>query len=70
MKKDYVEVSEHRMVKRIFGPEVQEVREGLRKLHNDEVSCFYCSPNIIRMIKSKTAGWSVYLASIAEKGTA
>jgi hypothetical protein len=45
-------VFENRMLRRIFGLE----REGggsWRKLHNDELHSLYCSPNIVRVIKSR-----------------
>jgi hypothetical protein len=50
---------EHRMrmfenrVLRIFGPRRDEVTGGCRKLYNEELHNLYCSPSIIRFIKSK-----------------
>jgi hypothetical protein len=41
-------VSESRVLRRVFGPEREEVAGGWRSLHN-----LYTSPNIIRMIKKK-----------------
>jgi hypothetical protein len=43
---------ENRVLRRIFGPKRDEIGE-LRKLHNEELSDLYSSPNIIRMIKSR-----------------
>jgi hypothetical protein len=37
------------VLRRIFGPKRDEVTGGWRKLYNN----LYCSPNIIRMIKSR-----------------
>jgi hypothetical protein len=55
-------VSENRMVRRIFGPERDEVIGGWRKLHN-----LYSSPSIIRMIKSRRMRWAVHVARIGAK---
>jgi hypothetical protein len=38
---------------RVFGPKKDEVTEGWRKLHNEELQHLYSSPNIMRMIRSK-----------------
>jgi hypothetical protein len=41
------------MMSRIFVPQREEVAEGWRRLHNEELHNLYASPNIIRVIKSK-----------------
>jgi hypothetical protein len=46
-------VFENRVLRRIFGPKRDEVMEGWRKLHNEELRDLYSSPSISRMIKSK-----------------
>ena len=46
-------VFENRVRRRIFGPKTDEVIWEWRKLHNDELNDLYCSPNIIRVIKSR-----------------
>jgi hypothetical protein len=46
-------VLKNRVLGRIFGPKMDEVRGGWKKLHNDELHNLYGSPNIIRMIKSR-----------------
>ena len=38
-------VFENRALKRIFGPKRDEVTEEWRKLHNEELSDLYCTPN-------------------------
>jgi hypothetical protein len=54
---------EHRLrmfekrVLRIFGPKRYELKEGWRKLHNEELHNLYSSPSIIRMIKSRRVTW-------------
>jgi hypothetical protein len=46
-------VFQDRVLRRIFGPNRDEMTEEWRKLHNEELHKLYCSPNIIRMIKSR-----------------
>jgi hypothetical protein len=46
-------VFENRVLRRIFGPKIDEVTGGWRKLHNEELHNFYSSLSIIRMIKSR-----------------
>jgi hypothetical protein len=43
----------NRVLGRIFGPKRDEVTEGWRKLHTEELHNLYSSPNIIRTIKSR-----------------
>jgi hypothetical protein len=42
-----------KVLRRIFGPKLQEVAGGWRRLHNEELHNLYTSPNIIRVIKSR-----------------
>jgi hypothetical protein len=44
-----LKVSEHRVLRRIFGPKRDEMTGDWRKLHNEELHDLYSSPNIIRM---------------------
>jgi hypothetical protein len=46
-------VSENRVLRRIFGPEGEEVAGGWRRLHNEELHKLYTSPNMIMVIKSR-----------------
>jgi hypothetical protein len=41
------------VLRRIFGPRRDEVAGKWRKLHNEELSELYSSPNIVRAIKSR-----------------
>jgi len=46
-------VFENRVLRGIFGPKRGEERGERRKLHNEELSDRYFSPNMIRVIKSR-----------------
>jgi hypothetical protein len=43
----------NRVLRRIFGPEREEVVGGWRTLHNEELHNLDTSPNIVRVIKSR-----------------
>jgi hypothetical protein len=45
-------------LRRIFGPKRDEVTREWRKLHNGELNDLYCSPNILRRIKSRRMRWA------------
>ena len=51
-------VFENRVLKRIFGPKRDEVTGEYRKLSNEELDDLYCSPNIVRVIKSRRMRWA------------
>jgi hypothetical protein len=63
-------VFENRVLKRIFRIKVNEVTEGWRKLHNEELYNFYTLSNIIGMIMSRKMRWAVQVARIGEKWNA
>jgi hypothetical protein len=44
---------ENRVLRRVFGPKKDEVKEGCRKLHNEELRKLYSSPSIIRIMKPR-----------------
>jgi hypothetical protein len=43
------------------------VIEGWRKLHNEELDNLYCSPRIIRIIKSRRMRWAGHVARMGDK---
>jgi len=55
-------VFENRVLKRIFGPKSDELRREWRKLHNKELNNRNCSPNIVRLIKSRRVRWAGHVA--------
>jgi len=59
-------VFENRVLRRIFGPKRDEVTGEWRKLHNEELNDLYCSPNILRVLKSRIMRWAGHLARMGE----
>ena len=55
-------VFENMVLRRIFGPRRDEVTEEWRRLHNKELNDLYCSPNIVRVIKSRRMRWAGHVA--------
>jgi hypothetical protein len=53
MEEHRLRVFEHWVLWRIFGPMRDEVTEGWRKVHNEELNDLYCSPSIVWVIKSR-----------------
>ena len=52
---------------RVFGPRRDEVTVEWRKLHNEELNDLYCSPNIVRVIKSRRMRWEEHVARMGER---
>ena len=57
-------VFDNRVLRRIFGAKRDEVTGEWRKLHNEELNDLYCSPNIVRVIKSRRMRWAGHVASM------
>jgi hypothetical protein len=55
-------VFENRVLRRIFGPERDEVTRKWRKLHIEELNGLYSLPNIFRMINSRRMRREVHVA--------
>jgi hypothetical protein len=50
----------------IFVPKREEVAEGWRRLHNEELRNLYLSPDIVRVIKSRRMRWAGHVAQAEE----
>jgi hypothetical protein len=59
-------VSETRAQRRIFGPKMEEMSGGWRRLHNEELHYLGLLPNIIRVIKSVRMRWARHVACMGE----
>jgi hypothetical protein len=56
------------VLRRIFGPKIDEVIGGWRKLHNEERHNLYSSPSIIKMIKSRRMRGASDVARMGRRG--
>jgi len=56
-------VFENRVLRGIYGPKRDEVREEWRKLHNEELNDLYCSPNIVRVVISRRTRWAGHVCA-------
>jgi hypothetical protein len=54
------------VLRRIFGPKMEEVAGGWRRLHNEELHNLYSSANIIRVIMSRRVRLSGNVARIGD----
>jgi hypothetical protein len=62
-------VFENRVLRRIFGPKMDEVTGEWRKLHNEDLRDLYFSPSIIKIIKSRRMRWAGHVARMGRIGT-
>jgi hypothetical protein len=60
-------VFENRVLRRIFGPNRDEVTGEWRNLHNEELHILYSSPIIIRKFKSRRMRWAGHVARMGEE---
>jgi len=60
-------VFENMVLRRIFGLRRDEVMGEWRRLHNEELSDLYSSPNIMRVIKSRRMRWAGHVACMGEE---
>jgi hypothetical protein len=63
-------VFEDRVLRRIFGPNRDEVTGEWRKLHNEELHDLYSSPSIIRIMKARRMKWAGHVVRMGEKRNA
>ena len=55
-------VFENRVLRGMFGLKRDGVAREWKKLHNEELNYLYCSPNIVRVIKSRRIRWARHVA--------
>jgi hypothetical protein len=60
-------VFEDRVLRRTFGPRMDEVMIRKRKLNNEELRDLYSSPNIITTIKSRGMSWARHVAQMGRR---
>jgi hypothetical protein len=60
-------VFENRVLRRIFGPERDEVTGEWRKLRNEELNDPYSLPNIVRVITSRRMRWAGHVARMGAR---
>jgi hypothetical protein len=60
-------VFENRVLRRIFQPKRDGVKEGWKKLHNEELHNLCSSPSIIRIIKSRRMRCAGHVTRMGEK---
>ena len=58
---------ENRVLRKVFGSNRDDVTGEWRKIHNEELSYLYCSPNIIRVIKLRRMRWAGHVALLWER---
>jgi hypothetical protein len=56
-----------RMLRKIFGPKREEVRAGFGNLSTEDFHVLNSSPNITRVVKSRTIRWVGDLARMGKK---
>ena len=59
------DITEDRILRRIFGPKRDE-KGKWRKLHNKELHSLYRSPDTVRVIKYRRLRWAGHVARIEE----
>jgi len=59
-------VFENGVLRGIFGARRDGVTGEWRKLHNEELSDMYCSPNIFRIMKSRRIRWVEHVARMGK----
>ena len=57
----------NRVLRRIFGPKRDKVTGEWRKLHNEELSDLYSSPNIVQVINQEKMSWVGHVAYKGER---
>jgi len=67
VKERRLRVFENRVLRGVLGLRWDEVAGEWRKLHNVELNDLYCSPYIVRVIKSRRVRWEERVACLEER---
>jgi hypothetical protein len=57
---------QNRVLRRIFGPQREEVAGGWRRVNNEELHNLYVSSDIITVIKSRRLKWVEHVAQMGD----
>jgi hypothetical protein len=57
-------VFRNRVLRRIFGPERDEIIREWRRIHNEELNDLYSSPNIFQLVKSSIMKWAEHVTGM------
>jgi hypothetical protein len=68
--KHRLRVFENRVLRKLFGQKRDEVTRDWRKLHNEELHNLYSSPNVTRIIRSRSMRWAGHVARMKAKNNA
>jgi hypothetical protein len=60
-------VFENWVLRRIFRPRRDQVRGERRTIHNEKLHEIYCSPNFVRVIKSRRMRWTEHVARMGKR---
>jgi len=60
-------VFENRVLREIFDAKRDEVTGEWRKRHNEQLNDLYCSPNIVRVKKSRRMRWAGHVARMGRR---
>ena len=58
---------ENRVLRGIFRPKRDDVTGEWRTQRNEQLNDLYCSPNIVRVIKSKRMRWAEHVIYVGER---
>jgi hypothetical protein len=65
--KHRLRVYDNRVLRRLSGPERDEIIENCRKLLNEELHNLHSSPNVFRKMKSRNVRWVGHVARVGRR---
>jgi hypothetical protein len=66
-KEHWLRLFKNKVLRKVFGTTREKVTGDWRKLRSEELHDLYCSPNIIRMFKSRIMKWAGHVECMGEK---